>query len=221
MKTQEILTINALALLGLSVLTYISKSLTKTQSTKDILSLACSFLIILAIVLLAISQLISETKEPMDIGDEVTTPWNYTHDVCWQQQVGLTSAGGHPAAGRPCGTDYSSDCVVRYATPGGPPHCMCGPNSILCNTTQSPSNSQKFDKGEISLPPDSQERTTCYKECNQTIDPPMCFDINAVTCTTMTGDPSTYKSQCAAINNEFDNFDNFTLWCGTTDVENP
>ena len=66
MKHAKILTIIALSVLGLSLILYIVTRLVKSSSMKVKLTHTSSFLIIIAVVLLAISQFISETQEPME-----------------------------------------------------------------------------------------------------------------------------------------------------------
>jgi len=66
MKTREILTIIALSVLGLILILYIVTRLVKSSSMKVKLTHTSSFLIIIAVVLLAISQFISETQESME-----------------------------------------------------------------------------------------------------------------------------------------------------------
>ena len=61
MKTQEILSIVALSLLGLCLLCGLAKMAMKKDSAKKNCDKACSMAVFAAVVLLAISQLIGET----------------------------------------------------------------------------------------------------------------------------------------------------------------
>ena len=64
MKTQHILTITAMAALGLCLVLAFSKRLTKNLKTKETMSHVFSFLVFIAIALVAVTQLLSE-KENM------------------------------------------------------------------------------------------------------------------------------------------------------------
>ena len=74
MNTQEILTIIAMAALGLCLVLAFSKGMTKNLKTKESMTHACSFLVLIAVALLAVTQFLSE-KENMDweIGSVATT----------------------------------------------------------------------------------------------------------------------------------------------------
>ena len=61
MKTQEILSIVALSLLGLCLLCGLAKMAMKKDSAKKNCDKACSMAVFATVVLLAISQLIGET----------------------------------------------------------------------------------------------------------------------------------------------------------------
>ena len=65
MKTQHILTIIAMAALGLCLVLAFSKRLTKNLKTKETMSHIFSFLVFIAIALVAVTQFLSE-KENMD-----------------------------------------------------------------------------------------------------------------------------------------------------------
>tara|TARA_B110000208_G_C11797120_1_gene440134 strand:+ start:1731 stop:2195 length:465 start_codon:yes stop_codon:yes gene_type:complete len=65
MNTQEILTIIAMAALGLCLVLAFSKGMTKNLKTKSAMTHACSFLVVIAVALLAVTQFLSE-KENMD-----------------------------------------------------------------------------------------------------------------------------------------------------------
>ena len=65
MNTQEILTIIAMAALGLCLVLAFSKGMTKNLKTKESMTHACSFLVLIAVALLAVTQFLSE-KENMD-----------------------------------------------------------------------------------------------------------------------------------------------------------
>ena len=64
MKTQHILTITAMAALGLCLVLAFSKGMTKNLKTKESMTHACSFLVLIAVALLAVTQFLSE-KENM------------------------------------------------------------------------------------------------------------------------------------------------------------
>jgi len=64
MNTQEILTIIAMAALGLCLVLAFSKGMTKNLKTKESMTHACSFLVLIAVALLAVTQFLSE-KENM------------------------------------------------------------------------------------------------------------------------------------------------------------
>jgi len=67
MKTQHILTITAMAALGLCLVLAFSKRLTKNLKTKETMSHIFSFLVFIAIALVAVTQFLSE-KENMTAG---------------------------------------------------------------------------------------------------------------------------------------------------------
>jgi hypothetical protein len=72
MKTQEILSIIALSLLGLCLLCGLAKMAMKKDSAKKNCDKACSMAVFAAVVLLAISQLIGET-DGYAVASEVLT----------------------------------------------------------------------------------------------------------------------------------------------------
>ena len=74
MNTQEILTIIAMASLGLCLVLAFSKRLTKNTKTKESLTHVCSLLVVITVALLAVTQFLSE-KENMDweIGSVATS----------------------------------------------------------------------------------------------------------------------------------------------------
>jgi hypothetical protein len=65
MNTQEILTIIAMAALGLCLVLAFSKGLTKNLKTKESITHVCSLLVVIAVSLLAVTQFLSE-KENME-----------------------------------------------------------------------------------------------------------------------------------------------------------
>lgn len=65
MKTQEILTIIAMAALALCLVLAFSKGLTKNLKTKESMTHVCSLLVVIAVALLAVTQFLSE-KENME-----------------------------------------------------------------------------------------------------------------------------------------------------------
>ena len=74
MKTQEILTIIAMAALALCLVLAFSKGLTNKANTKSAMTHACSLLVVIAVALLAVTQFLSE-KENMEweIGSVATS----------------------------------------------------------------------------------------------------------------------------------------------------
>ena len=63
MQTREILTIIALSVLGLCLLVGLGKSMTKNPKKKMDCDKACGMLFFVAVVLLAVSQLLGETEK--------------------------------------------------------------------------------------------------------------------------------------------------------------
>ena len=108
MKTQEILSIVALSLLGLCLLCGLAKMAMKKDSAKKNCDKACSMAVFAAVVLLAISQLIGETDGyavasevltgggcqimPKDECDD-TAPCCHTRDGACVKQAGCCVVG--------------------------------------------------------------------------------------------------------------------------------
>jgi len=69
MNTQEILTIIAMAALGLCLVLAFSKGMTKNLKTKSAMTHVCSFLVVIAVALLAVTQFLSK-KENMTAGGD-------------------------------------------------------------------------------------------------------------------------------------------------------
>ena len=65
MNTQEILTIIAMAALGLCLVLAFSKGMTKNLKTKSAMTHVCSLLVVIAVALVAVTQFLSE-KENME-----------------------------------------------------------------------------------------------------------------------------------------------------------
>jgi len=91
MKTQEILTIIAMAALGLCLVLAFSKGLTKNLKTKESITHVCSFLVVIAVSLLAVTQFLSDKKENMEweIGSVATAS---------RPNVGRAKKGGKKAS---------------------------------------------------------------------------------------------------------------------------
>ena len=84
MKTQEILSIVALGLLGVCLLCGLAKMAMKGDSAKKNCDKACSMPVFAAVVLLAISQLIGETDGYCQILGEDGGNWHGTQiGGCW------------------------------------------------------------------------------------------------------------------------------------------
>jgi hypothetical protein len=114
MKTQEILSIVALSLLGLCLLCGLAKMAMKKDSAKKNCDKACSMAVFATVVLLAISQLIGETdgyEEPSSTPASTPSPG-----------VIYCSDGG--------GKDDPDYCFAGYWT-GGPGHTPYPTNSPL------------------------------------------------------------------------------------------
>ena len=148
MKTQKILAIIALSILGLGLILYIVTRLVKSSSIKIKLTHTSSFLVIIAAVLLAISQFIhsSKTQEPMDSQDEYgdnNTYWPFLSDNCYNNQKG--SGNIHVTPGQPC-SNSGEDCVARHSTEWD----SLRQGSDFCMTA---ANSDKLDNNSMRIPP--------------------------------------------------------------------
>ena len=100
MSTQEILSIVALSLLGLCFLCGLAKMAMKKDSDKKNCDKACSMAIFAAVVLVGVSQLLTETEK-------------YTCNRGCECEHGVCTA--YTGAGQPCGCELGpQDCP-----PGG------------------------------------------------------------------------------------------------------
>ena len=137
MKTQEILTIIAMAALGLCLVLAFSKGLTKNLKTKESLTHVCSFLVVIAVALLAVTQFLSE-QENMDweIGSVATSS---------MPNGGARTKGGKKVSmGEPITCNANCPCDVnapRYicspfeqntGDPSGPCTPCTGPDDKSC-----------------------------------------------------------------------------------------
>ena len=105
MKTQEILSIVALSLLGLCLLCGLVKMAMRGDSAKKNCDKACSMAVFAAVVLLAISQLIGETDGYCQIMSKDKGNWHGKKiGGCWTQPSGPCgpSVPPGPGPGRPC-----------------------------------------------------------------------------------------------------------------------
>ena len=68
MKTQEILSITALSALGLCLLCGLAKMAMKSNEAKKSCDQACGILVFAAVVLVAVSQLLEEIDEKLELG---------------------------------------------------------------------------------------------------------------------------------------------------------
>jgi hypothetical protein len=111
MNTQEILTIIAMAALGLCLVLAFSKGMTKNLKTKESMTHACSFLVLIAVALLAVTQFLSE-KENMDweIGSVATA--SIPNGGRAKKGGGKASMGlgNVPVCCLSCNPDASSQC---------------------------------------------------------------------------------------------------------------
>ena len=138
MNTQEILTIIAMAALGLCLVLAFSKGLTKNLKTKESLTHVCSFLVVIAVALLAVTQFLSE-QENMDweIGSVATSsmPNGGARTKGGKKvSMGVGDSGGY--APRPCCTTAcdtaTNKCPSGYAATcqidsmSGQPICPSG-----------------------------------------------------------------------------------------------
>ena len=119
MKTQHILTITAMAALGLCLVLAFSKRLTKNLKTKETMSHIFSFLVFIAIALVAVTQLLSE-KENMTAGGDweigtvetASMPNDGAKTGGKKVSMGQMGVGNDPpvCCNSPCGS-ASTDCA--------------------------------------------------------------------------------------------------------------
>jgi hypothetical protein len=123
MNTQEILTIIAMAALGLCLVLAFSKGMTKNLKTKESMTHVCSLLVVIAVALLAVTQFLSDKKENMDweIGTVATS--SMPNDGRAKKGGGKVSMGQMESSGTCCpGYECSSGPSCDY--PGG--YCAGG-----------------------------------------------------------------------------------------------
>jgi hypothetical protein len=138
MNTQEILTIIAMAALGLCLVLAFSKGMTKNLKTKSAMTHVCSFLVVIAVALLAVTQFLSE-KENMD----------------WEIGTVATASmpNGRGSGGKKMGMglgDTASGCPGDFA-PGQ--KGVCSPNEgagpcIACTPTIPEGGGREFCQGK-------------------------------------------------------------------------
>ena len=112
MKTQEILSIVALALLGLCFLCGLAKMAMKKDSDKKNCDKACSMAIFAAVALVGVSQLLTETEKYCD---------KYCRDEkCAKEAAGQDScgAGGIGGGGEPFCVDSDGNRVPNTKCSG-------------------------------------------------------------------------------------------------------
>ena len=149
MKTQEILSIVALSLLGLCLLCGLAKMAMRGDSAKKNCDKACSMAVFAAVVLLAISQLIGETDGYCQIMPGNEQARCSSHDaggLCVKQGTGKWK----PPGGAGC-CRVGENCL--------PEQPICCPNAADCGTIndQSSDNATHNPKGVV---------TPCKKDVN-------------------------------------------------------
>ena len=112
MKTQEILSIVALSLLGLCLLCGLAKMAMRGDSAKKNCDKACSMAVFAAVVLLTISQLIGETDGYCEI---MPSDNGYCHSqdvggLCVKQGTGKWKSAGCCRVGENCLPDQPICC---------------------------------------------------------------------------------------------------------------
>jgi hypothetical protein len=145
MNTQEILTIIAMAALGLCLVLAFSKGLTKNLKTKESITHVCSLLVVIAVALLAVTQFLSDKKENMEweIGSVATAS---RPNVGKAKKGGKKASMGQMGSGSPCTTtvacngcgngycgnpDAGESCTTSASCDGG--ICIDCDNSTGCD----------------------------------------------------------------------------------------
>ena len=82
MQTREVLSIIALAALGLCLICGLAKMVMKSDRVKRGCDGACSVLAFVAVVLLGVGQLLGESKDGYEAGSKWGTCQSYSRDDC-------------------------------------------------------------------------------------------------------------------------------------------
>ena len=117
MKTQEILSIVALSLLGLCFLCGLAKMAMKKDSDKKNCDKACSMAIFAAVVLVGVSQLLTETEKYTCQSVGLSPNRNFCGDegggsmpTCADGVSGACPPPDQPTIGKKCPTDVPCCC---------------------------------------------------------------------------------------------------------------
>jgi hypothetical protein len=122
MKTQEILTIIAMAALALCLVLAFSKGLTNNTNTKSAMTHVCSLLVVIAVALLAVTQFLSE-KENMD--------WEIGSVATVSRPNGRGSGGKKMGLGKIGNMKDNNDCGC-WGGGGDGPTCVHSSDQMPC-----------------------------------------------------------------------------------------
>ena len=89
MNTREILSIVALAALGLCLLCGLAKMAMKGPKAKQSCDHACSLLVFVAVILVGVSQLLEENKDGYETGSKWKTCQSRSGDACFTKYTKL------------------------------------------------------------------------------------------------------------------------------------
>ena len=122
MKTREILSIVALAALGLCLLCGLAKMAMKKPQAKQACNKACSLLVFVGLTLIGVSQLLGETKNTSpQVPAHLIPPAGTLGGACIQLSDNRTMCG----TGLKCSSD--GKCMLPIPDPSGHHHHTPGP----------------------------------------------------------------------------------------------